>query len=347
MKPILKQKIGCWLHERWQTELVLLFPATARRFGLTWIDLCNRHERLSTDGNSARICLWQDSSFLTVARFFPDVGGRLLKHCLSEWPIQLTRQPLMEKRPVEPKVSVILPVGGQERLKQFQCVLKAFYSQTYRDLEIIVVEHGSEQFYKAFCPFWIRYIFLQRKGDQQFNKSMAMNEGIRNAAAPYVLFHDADVVPPSAYVESILRHFNAGWDAVRPMRFLFNLSANDSEKFMKNDAQYLPKVVELILQNFPGVSTAVSKEAYAKIGGHDEQFWGWGGEDLEFLDRLKTVHLFQGGYAPGIHLWHSSAPKKMSGDRNQELMMRKLEISPEERIKLLQRKRPTFAHNIS
>ena len=87
---------------------------------------------------------------------------------------------------------------------------------------------------------------------------------------------------------------------------------------MNFTGQHLPGTVESVLQNFP-LSTAVTKLAFKRIGGCDEQFEGWGGEDLEFLDRLKVTKLFPGSYAPGVHLWHAPAPKKESGDRNLDL----------------------------
>lgn len=339
-----KQKVGCWFHERWRTDLVLLLPIIAQKFGIKWTDLCNRHERLEKGMNGERICLWEDSSFLTVSRLFPQVGGRLLKHCLREWPVQLSKSPQIAKLTNRPKISIVLPVAGRDRIMPFQFVLKAFFEQTFRNVEIIVVEHAPEPVFEKVCPNEVKYIFLQCERNQQFNKSMSMNEGVRNAKAPYVLLHDADIVPPKKYIESIVQRLDLGWDAVRPMRLIFHLNSTDSNVFIAKDGMFLPKEVAMVQQNNPGISTAVFKKVYEEIGGHDEQFWGWGGEDLEFLDRLNTVRLFQGSYTLGIHLWHSDAPKKMSGDRNQKLMTHKREIPPEDRIKLLKRKRSVLVN---
>jgi len=62
----MKQKLGCWLHERWKTEVVL-HPAAGRLARWQWGDLCNRSERLLRGPGDARECMWQDSSLLSVA----------------------------------------------------------------------------------------------------------------------------------------------------------------------------------------------------------------------------------------------------------------------------------------
>lgn len=331
----IRQKLGCWLHERWRTELVLLSGRWGWLPRAEWLDLCNRHERLARTEEGVRVCHWSDSSFLTAVRLFPRVGGRLLRHCLREWPHRLAQVPEAGSSPSNPKVSVILPVGGLDRVPLFRCVLAGFLGQTRRDFEIIAVEHGTRPLYQAVCPEWVRYIFLPKEPAQHFNKSMAMNAGVRSATAPYVLLHDADVVPPSAYVESILSRLDSGWEAVRPLRFVFLMEREATESFIASGGHSLPSRVALVQQNFPGLSTALSKKSYERIGGHDERFWGWGGEDLEFLDRLKTIKLAPGGYAPGLHLWHPPAVKKASGDRNGDLLRQILRVPVSDRIEPL------------
>jgi hypothetical protein len=332
--PTIKEKIGCWLHERWKTEIALS-PRLSRLLNIRWTDLCNRHEQLAKGVGDSRICLWKESSFLTVARFFPHVGGRLMRHCLKEWPVSFVN-PFESKRNLsDPRISIILPVGGKDRIRQFQYVLSAFFGQTSSHMEIIVVEHAEDQSFRELCPQSVKYIFLPRAGNQQFNKSLAMNTGVRNAKAPYVLLHDSDVIPPAAYIGEVLKRLDEGWDAFRPMLFLFLLGKAETDNIGSRSMDNLPAKIDLVHTNFPGVSSALKKDIYEMIGGHDEQFEGWGGEDSEFLDRLRTKHLFPGSYLPGLHLWHAASPKKATGDRNNDLMQRLSAIPVSDRIRLL------------
>jgi hypothetical protein len=276
-------------------------------------------------------CDWQDSSMLTVARTFPRVGGRLLQHCIREWPLRLLEQQA-EGVAETPKISVVLPVGGKDRIPLFHTVVKAFFGQTVAEIEIIAVEQAISPDFEVHCPPGVRYLFVHREEGRQFNKSLAMNAGVRSAKAPVVLLHDADLLPPARYVESILEKLENGWEAVRPVRFAFYLDQRATKDLLADNGKVLPQVVADAQANNPGLSTAVTKEVYWQIGGHDERFEGWGGEDWEFLDRLQTVRLMKGSYCPAIHLWHLSAPKKVDGDRNNPLVEKLCVISRKQRI---------------
>jgi hypothetical protein len=328
-----RRKLGCWVHERWRTELALRVPG-ARRLGFRWLDLKNRREHLLLGAEGARICDWADSSFLTVAAVFPEVGGRLLRHCLGEWPIRLA-DPASWAAPGEPDMSVILPIGGLDRVPQLDIVMRGFMGQDCPGVEIIVVEHDTAARIGRLCPRGVQYVFVPRSTGEAFNKSRALNAGVRVARAATVLLHDGDIVPPTSYVRTLLQKLNGSWDAVRPLRFLFDLDAKASQLFMTSGGTSTPTHVAEIQQHNPGASTALRRDVYNDIGGHDEDFWGWGGEDQEFLDRLETRRLFPGSFIPAIHLWHPSAPNKEGGDRNAGQLAARRRLSPAERIAAL------------
>ncbi len=328
VKHGIKARIGCWGHERWRTECALS-PWLSSITGIHWVDLCNRNERLEQgDDPDARVCIWPDSSPLTVARIFPRTGGRLLAHCLREWPLHgLSSAGDAKSRP---DISVVIPVGGRDRLESFPAVLGSFLGQRKATCEIIVVEHAREPLFGFTRATDVRYVHLGMGDEDGFNKSACLNEGVRHASADRVLLHDADVVVPADYVARLCLSMARGYEAIRPIRLLFHLGEQESRNWIRGD--HCPGNIDFIQQNNPGLSTAVLRSVYWEIGGHDERFVGWGGEDLEFLDRLRLRRLYRGAYAPAIHLWHPSAPKKVSGDRNMELLTSLRGIAPQDRI---------------
>ncbi|MCC7096261.1 MAG: hypothetical protein IT472_03660 [Thermomonas sp.] len=89
-----------------------------------------------------------------------------------------------------------------------------------------------------------------------------------------------------------------------------------------------------IVENTP-MPIAVRKTTYWAIGGHDEDYAGWGGEDTEFLDRLRTRRISEAGWLPLLHVWHAAAPNKASGDRNHRLHEAKMRTSSATRIQAL------------
>ncbi len=88
-----------------------------------------------------------------------------------------------------------------------------------------------------------------------------------------------------------------------------------------------------------GGSFAITGKAYFEIGGFDESFVGWGGEDNEFWERAQTLKLWPYGYLPLVHLWHEAQLGKFDQQRQTaELFERRSAIAVEERIEELRRR---------
>lgn len=328
-----KQRLGCWLRERWKTEFVLQFSGLAKRLGMTWMDLCNRNEHLTIDPETgARICHWEDSSQLTVGRLFPDVGRRLLSHCLNEWPIAFNFETATTTCN-RPDISVLIAIGGADRLQLLTMVLAALRAQTHAAFEIIVVEQGPQASLKGLLPNDVTYRYTPRPERASFNKSMALNQGARLAKGRVLLIHDADLVVPVDYLVESSRVLGDA-DAARVGRFLFYLNQDTTSETLRRRQLISSKSVESVVQNTPN-PMAVTAEAYQRVGGHDESYVGWGGEDTEFLSRLRTGRVKEGGSLPVVHLWHPPAPKRASGDRNQQLHREKESLTPQQRIRKL------------
>ncbi len=332
----LKHKLGCWLHERWRTEVTISTPAIGRAIGFEWSDLCNRQEKLIRNkGCKGRICDWEDTSQLTVCRIFPEVGARLLRRCLKEWPIRFADKPHGNIMNDVPDVSIILAIAGENRLPQFQLCLKTLYAQSESSIEVIVVEQSWKQLIHKYCPDWVQYYHAPSTSpDMPFNKSWAMNIGASKAKADYLIFHDADMPAPIKYVKTVRDLLNSGFQAARLPRLVFYLNRSETEALYKGgkieDVKYIPEVV----QNCRGISLAIQKSSYWEIGGHDETFYGWGGEDDEMLSRVNTLNLYPGGFMPFVHLWHSFAYNK-TRDRNNQYLEERLSIPIEQRIREL------------
>jgi hypothetical protein len=302
----------------------------ARRFGLSWLDLCNRSEQLRIDRESGgRTCAWDDSSTLSVARIFPGVGSRLLGHVLASWPVRFDTSPAGPEA-TNPAVSILIPIGGTARLRQFELALAAARAQAGVEVEVIVVEQGSEAKLAGRLPAEVRYVHQPAAPGLPFNKSRALNEGARLARGDVLVILDGDYLLPERFAREAFDALR-GAEAARPARLLFYLDEASSCRL--DAAAGLPgrPGIERIVANNP-TPVVVRRSTYWDIGGHDEAYFGWGGEDSEFLDRLRTRRLSEGGWMPVLHVWHAPAPKKESGDRNRELHERTMAVPAVERI---------------
>ncbi|WP_182864982.1 glycosyltransferase family 2 protein [Stieleria mannarensis] len=333
----LRECLGCWANERWKTEWVLRQPRLARRMGMTWLDLCNRNERLLIDGvTGARLCDWADSSILTVGRVFPRVQERLFQYCFSLWPIALNFNHDRVTSP-NPEASILIAVGGSERLPLLRMVLASLRGQVGVELEIIVVEQSDHADLEDQLPPDIRYLHRPNPvPDRGFNKSLALNQAADHARGAVLFIHDGDYVVPREYVKEGIRILNQK-NGCRPARWLFYLEQDATQRAIAENQLMFPGI-EKIVQNNP-TPIAIRSDAYRRIGGHDESYFGWGGEDLEFLSRMRTGGRENGGTLPVVHLWHPPAPKKASGDRNREHHDQTMAVPAEQRIRQLHSER--------
>jgi hypothetical protein len=80
-----------------------------------------------------------------------------------------------------------------------------------------------------------------------------------------------------------------------------------------------------------GGSMAIRADTYRAIGGMDETFVGWGGEDNEFWDRCLTRPTWIWGYEPIVHLWHPSQPHKLRSDNPNLARAKELMAQPADR----------------
>lgn len=333
METSLRQRLGCWLHERWQTELLLRFPKVMQLLGMSWLDLRNRGEKLRLDlDTGGRSCEWTDSSRLTVARVFPQVASRLLSFVLREWPIRF-HDGFREETHLQPVVSILIPIGGADRLKQFEMALMAARAQIGVTYEIVVVEQSKYAQLHSWLPADVRYLHQSSDCGADFNKSRALNAAAREARGEVLLILDGDFLIPVRFASECARTLQRV-EAVRPARLIFNLDRSASERLLQTLDTKTLDLVESVVANAPN-PMAVRRSTYWKIGGHDEAYDGWGGEDLEFLDRLRTRDIAEGGWMPVLHVWHAPAPKKANGDRNRALHEAKMTLPPCERIAAL------------
>ncbi len=300
---------------------------------MSWLDLRNRDESLQIDdASSGRICRWADSSALSVARIFPSVGTRLLRHVLAEWPVRF-HSSQKRRTSAKPLISILIPIGGAGRISQFELALAAARAQEGIEFEVIVVEQGADPQLRDRLPGDVRYLHQSACPGEAFNKSRALNGAASQACSELLVILDADYLLPVSFAQQAF-DVTRSVEGARPARMLFYLDEASSRELHPPAIGRSQLCVERVVANNP-TPLVVRRSTYWEIGGHDESYFGWGGEDTEFLDRLRTRRLSEGGWLPVLHVWHAPAPKKESGDRNRELHERTMAVPAAERIRRL------------
>ncbi len=134
----------------------------------------------------------------------------------------------------------------------------------YEDSEIIFVDSNCPDF----SGKWVEDTFKNVKvhylnDDGEFNLSRARNFGARFAKNNYLCFIDADILIKQNFLDVAISHLKNG--------YYFTIEIND-----KINGMY-------------GISGTciINRNDFDIIGGYDECFRGWGGEDKDIYTRLN------------------------------------------------------------
>jgi N-terminal domain of galactosyltransferase len=310
--PTLRNRLGALVF-----DAPRFLAAMSRRGG--WVRFRNRDERLSIDERTGGArCEWVYSSDLHLANVFPSAGRSLMRRALAEWPVESASAPRVLG---PPRVSFIIGHRGESRLPLLLETIGSIAAQRDVPIECIVVEQSSAP--TATLPSWVRHVHTPIASDSlPYNRSSAFNAGAKVAEAELLVLHDNDITVPAAYASELLKRHADGHEFIDLKRFLFYLDKR--------------KRLERVSQNLLGGSIAADRDAYFAIGGFDESFSGWGGEDNELWERAATRRVFNHGYLPFIHLWHPPQAEKMMAERAGTQRFAELSRIPaDERIRAL------------
>lgn len=159
--------------------------------------------------------------------------------------------------------------------------------------------------------------------DKVFSKAVAVNDAASRATGDIFVILDADCYLPGKIVKHCARRIvNARRLGVPmwfvPYRTLYRLTPESTERVLGTPPTQpfrFPQPpddedVESLLgtsfgHRFGALIMVVPREAFELVGGMDERFRGWGGEDVSFLRSLDTLYSSHRNTANDVlHLWH-------------------------------------------
>lgn len=335
MPPTLRQKLGTLLLDRPRAAWPVLFPRLAILRKKSWLDLHNRDERLIQSHSGVGYdCDWQWTSDLNLCRVFPWFGNRLVRTALADWPICFAES--LSAKVSGPLVSFIIGHRGTDKIPHLQATLRTILGQQQANVECIVVEQATESVLTGQLPKDVRLIQSRPPfAEMPYARAWAFNLGARCATGDVLVFHDNDILAPAYYAREIIAKVGEQSQAVRLQRFVFYLNRSDTMNTF--DTGQIPERAEpeFVRQNCEGHTLAVEQRAYFDMGGHDESFIGWGGEDNEMFDRCRAIGCDPFGYLPFVHLYHPPQARPANPEIFQAKLRQRLSTPPQVRIREL------------
>jgi GT2 family glycosyltransferase len=267
-----------------------------------------------------------------VCDVFPSLGRRLQDRALAEWPPAFAAEPDPSGGGPAPEVSFVVGHRGLDRVPHLRRVLASIAGQTGARVECVVVEQSAQPELAGRVPEWVSVVHTPAPTGMPYSRAWAFNVGARAAGGALLAFHDNDMIVPARYAAELLAVRRLGYEVMNLKRFVFYLGERETARVL--DGEPIAGPPERVIQNLEGGgSVAIDRDAFFAIGGFDESFVGWGGEDNEFWERAAVRAVWPWGYLPLVHLYHAEQPeKRMSDRRTAALLEERSRIAPEERV---------------
>ena len=209
-----------------------------------------------------------------------------------------------------PRLSIVVTYRNRnvERVKRFFASIDA---QSYRDFELIFVDYGSDaNFASAVGEIadkytWCRHLYNDTRG-MLWNKSHAINSGVRQSTGEYFLSTDIDLI----YTRDVLKH---AMEHAHPSKQLFSLAYMLPETFTQFETLETERPVDFVESPYQsiGMFHLLSNQVFQeKLGGLDEFYCIWGREDTDGYVRGRNAGLesywMDNRKFPLYHQWHET-----------------------------------------
>jgi len=144
---------------------------------------------------------------------------------------------------------------------------------------------------------------------EPWSPGRARNFGAAHVRYPVIVFNDADTICPAAQIREAVQLAGEAPGLV----FAYDLYVRLNEWATQHviDEGREPDFAKdllgrrRIINNSGSMGcVAISRESFAKVGGFDEAYEGWGYEDIDFARRCAALWPLRRVSGPVYHLWH-------------------------------------------
>lgn len=232
---------------------------------------------------------------------------------LREWAARHPHRPA-----TDPDVLVVITLRdtiGGARIRNLLACLLALRDQTWPVAVTVVETDERPRWREVVEPLVDQYLFARYDGP--FNRSWGLNVGVAQSAcrARNVCLFDTDILADREFVARNRERLLSDPYAVHlPYVDMFSMDAAASHRAIRErlagGAADVPLEVvrALVLKGPPGACMWITRDAFDRVGGMDERYAGWGGEDDDMMARLEKYGPVRRFTDLFLHLDHPRPP---------------------------------------
>ena len=241
----------------------------------------------------------------------------------------------------EEKVNFIIPLSKvKKRLNVFLKMYEKAFLKTHENTRLILSVYGEEDVHyvssrvNSYVKKYTDAEFTVVRGKGEFTRSLALDTGMSVLEDHELAFFcDVDMDVSSAFVDRCRQNSIRGKTVYYPEVFK-QYKMDYVYKFKKKPSGAVP------IQRDTGHwayyaygMVCIYKSDYKSVGGLDTSFTGWGGEDVEFFERILTnrLEVFRAPDPGLIHRWHSAECDYNDSQRLESCLMSMAESLAERR----------------
>jgi predicted glycosyltransferase involved in capsule biosynthesis len=235
------------------------------------------------------------------------------------------------------KLTIVASNRNRLRLKEgsTRFFIKSLEMQTCKDFEVIIADGGSKNYKALKEHFESREVepsirIVQEPLGEKFERAKLNNVGVRNSETEYVMTTDVDMLFGPKFVEELLN--NVGENVFVESRTMY-LHPFMNKKIYKGEVDPWTDIDSIKKGRIKKRSSAggcqcTSMKNWNRLRGFNEDFVGWGSEDVELLKRATKMGLkvkWMGESLPKINLFHQHHAKPdIKGDLECQEVNKKL-----------------------
>lgn len=227
---------------------------------------------------------------------------------LAQARVRFETRSVVPQQPTEasivPKISYIIPFRNLMRESSILSVVNNIRAQRFPEIEIIMVEQdaGTRINVEAFQP--VIYCLAEEHNNLLFNKSKAFNHGVSKVSSDAIILHDADTMVVGQYTRKIAEYLK-DYDGCHLGGTVIYTTEESAKKVNTNKVVDETTGCDKTVGYYEGGSIACRLSTFWKVGGFNEDFWGYGVEDCDFYGRLsKNCNWKEDRVFDLLHLWH-------------------------------------------